>query len=148
MNNEITCLGYLIKHGELRPDPDRLQGLRDLAVPTNSKELGRLKGLFAYYAKWIQNFSEKIACIKDPSFPLSEHCVKAIELVKGEISAAVRASVDPSEVFTVESDASDTAIGAVLSQKGRPVAFLVVVLTRPSVGIARSKKKRPLVWLQ
>ena len=56
----LSTLGYLISNGVLKPDPDRLKPLLDLPVPHSIKSLRRVVGLFAYYAKWIFNFSEKI----------------------------------------------------------------------------------------
>lgn len=47
----IKLLGYSIADGNLRPDPDRLQPLINLALPQNPKEIQRLLGFFAYYAR-------------------------------------------------------------------------------------------------
>ena len=71
-NTTIKTLGYLISHGELRPDPDRLLGLKMLKTPETKKELERTKGLFAYYAKWIPGFSQKISQLSNVEFPLSK----------------------------------------------------------------------------
>jgi len=43
-------LGYLVSYQNLKPDPERLQALFDLPIPSSSKELKRVCGMFAYYA--------------------------------------------------------------------------------------------------
>ena len=141
LSQSIRTLGYLIRFGELRPDPDRLQGLRDLKIPETPKELERLKGLFAYYARWVLNFSEKITVLKDAVFPLSEECLEAIDNLKGSIVNSVRASVDPTLPFLVETDASDKAIGAILSQEDKPIAFLSRTLSQSEMGQSSVEKE-------
>ena len=46
----IKVIGYLVRDGNIRPDPERLRTLKELPLPTNVKSLGRTLGLFAYYA--------------------------------------------------------------------------------------------------
>ena len=82
-----------------------------------------LKGLFAYYAKWIPSFSEKISGLQDASFPISEVQLQIIKDLKKDILNSVQASVDPTLPFVVETDASDKAIGAILHQGEAPIAF-------------------------
>jgi len=54
----IDILGYRIPQGSIRPDPERLRPLIELPMPKSSKELKRCLRVFAYYARWIHNFSE------------------------------------------------------------------------------------------
>ena len=56
---EIDILGYRISQGSIRPDPERLRPLIELPIPKSSKELKGCLGMFAYYARWIRNFSGK-----------------------------------------------------------------------------------------
>ena len=58
--SEISLLGYTISNGCVKPDAKRFQPLIELPEPRNKKELQRLVGMLAYYAKWIPNFSEKV----------------------------------------------------------------------------------------
>ena len=55
----LRMLGYLVSYQTLKPDPERLQVLFDLPIPSSAKELKRVFGMFAYYARWITNFSQK-----------------------------------------------------------------------------------------
>ena len=56
----LNLLGYNISYGEIKPDQNRLQALLDLSPPINANKLKRVVGLFAYYARWIENFSKKL----------------------------------------------------------------------------------------
>ena len=56
----LNILGYQIKHQQISPDQDRLKPLMEIPVPSTTKELKRVRGLLAYYSKWIANFSTKI----------------------------------------------------------------------------------------
>ena len=56
----IDILGYRIGNGELQPDPERLRPLMEFPEPRSHKALQRCIGLFAYYAKWVSNYSKKI----------------------------------------------------------------------------------------
>ena len=74
-------------------------------------------GLLAHYSRWIPKFSEKIRPLAHTdSFPLSTEALQAFENLKKDISNAVVLAVDPSSPFTVETDASDHAIAATLTQ--------------------------------
>ena len=123
--SSINILGYLVGNGEIKPDPERLRPLRELPPPTNSKSLKRVLGLFAYYAKWIYQFSDKIYRLKQTtSFPLDNSVLAEFENIKKEIEQASLQSVDESIPFVVECDASEVAISATLNQGGRPIAFM------------------------
>ena len=119
----LVALGYVIENGEIKPDPERLQPLQELPIPTNAKRLKSV-GLFSYYSKWISHFSDKIApFVRCNSFPIKEDVVKAFNDLKIEIEKSAIRTVDESLPFVVETDASDIAFAAVLNQGGRPVAF-------------------------
>ncbi|XP_041360605.1 uncharacterized protein LOC121376884 [Gigantopelta aegis] len=81
--------------------------------------------MFAYYAKWIPNFSDKIQpLVSANAFPLSKTALEAFDLLKKELEGAALQSIDESRPFVVECDASEVAISATLNQGGRPVAFM------------------------
>ena len=60
---KIRLLGYEVSKQQIRPDPERLQPLRDLTPPQSKKAQERLVGMFAYYSKWIPSkvFRESIS---------------------------------------------------------------------------------------
>lgn len=126
----ISLLGYTITNNVIEPDKDRLEPLLKLPLPTNASELKRALGLFAHYAKWVKNFSAKIQpLVNNSSFPLDEGTQSCFQLLKSDIRKAALVAIDNKEILTVETDASDFAIAATLSQRGRPIAFFSRTLT-------------------
>ena len=92
--SSINILGYLVGNGIIKPDPERLRPLEQLSPPTNPKSLKRVLGLFAYYAKWIKEFSEKIKRLKEAkSFPLDDSQINDFQNLKKEIAGAALQSM-------------------------------------------------------
>jgi len=104
----------------------------ELPVPQNHRELKRCLGMFAYYARWIKNYSGKVKplAIKSVAFPLSHDAFAAFEQLRSELLNACLGCIGEREPFTVECDTSDFAIAALLNQNGRPVAFMSRTLSK------------------
>ena len=122
---KFQILRYKVGHGLIKPDPERLRPLKEFPPPTNFKLLHRVLGMFAYYAKWINCFADKIRPLADvKSFPLNAKALEAFNVLKSNLQNATLKSIDESKPFVVECDASDIAVSATLNQGGRPVAFM------------------------
>ena len=99
----IDFLGYTISNGTLRPDPERLRPLKELAVPKDLASLRRCLGLFSYYAAWIPRFSERIRPLAaSTSFPISDAAVFAFNDLRDGVERSVLQAVDDSIPFVVE----------------------------------------------
>lgn len=121
---EINMLGYSISHLNVKPDPERMEPLLKLPVPADHKTLKRTLGLFSYYSQWISKFSDKVKPLTgDVTFPLSATALSSFNQIKEEISQASLSCPNSSDILVVETDASDVALSAVLTQNGRPIAF-------------------------
>ena len=121
---KLHLLGSVIENGNIRPDPNRLKPLLELNPPTDMKSLKRILGFFSYYSKWIKDFSQKISLlVQTKSFPLTAEALKSFTNLKYDVAESVVCAIDEESPFTVESDASHSAIAATLNQLGRPVAF-------------------------
>ena len=127
----VKLLGYLVSHNSIKPDPDRIKPLLDIPAPHDDKSLRSILGLFAHYSRWVKNFSEKIHPLSHATtFPINEKEYQSFCLLKSEIAKSVLATPDLTKPFIVETDASDYAIGATLSQSHRPVAFFSRTLNK------------------
>ena len=123
---KLNILGSVICDGVIKPDPERLQPLRDMPPPHDLKSQKRVVGLFAYYCKWIKNFSDKIRPLAhNTEFPIAGDALIAFNLLTCDIEDSVICSVDESLPFQVETDASEFAIAATLSQNSRPVCVFL-----------------------
>lgn len=121
---EIQLLGYQLSKGLIKPDPERMAPLRQLPPPADPKAQQRAVGMFAYYSQWIPQFSDKInPLVKNKTFPLPPHVNRAFEQLKTALEDAMITTIDYNIPLVVETDASDVAIAATLSQNSRPVAF-------------------------
>jgi transposase InsO family protein len=125
---KISLLGHVIEGGTKRPDPERLKPLMEFSLPDTMPKLRRLIGFFAYYAKWIPDYSNKIRPLlkaQENSLPLSNDAVAtATDTLKKDISRSLLVlPIQDAGPLTIETDASGAAIGGTLSQAGRPIAF-------------------------
>ena len=113
----INLLGYCIGNGVIAPDQERLRPLQEFPPPENLKSLKRVVSMFAYYAKWIPNYSDKVKPLSQAtSFPLDVDALNAFMMLKKELGKASLHSIDESLPFVVETDASEVALSATLNQ--------------------------------
>ena len=61
--------------------------------------------------------------MQNKHYPLPEEAANALQVMKNKLAEATLQPIDEAVPFTVETDASDFAIGATLNQNDKPVAF-------------------------
>ncbi|SJL08099.1 uncharacterized protein ARMOST_11461 [Armillaria ostoyae] len=114
---ETEYLGVIISEGQVRMDPVKLAGIAEWPTPTKKKELQSFLGFMNFYRKFIRNYSKM--AFQQLKKQMAEDVILAIPNRTGR--------------FRVEADASNGAIGAILSQeqegRWRPVAFMSKALT-------------------
>ena len=123
---KLSWLGYLIEGNEIRPDPERTRALEEFPVPTTMRNLEQFLGMATYYSKFVVDFATLAAPMMEVKnskvFRWDEQLLKCFMAVKSRILSSFLAVPDYSKDFTLETDASGTAIAGVLMQDGRPVA--------------------------
>jgi len=74
---------------------------------------------------WIEKFSKRAGpLLRARHFPLTVDALKSFEDIKSGLAKVSLGAIKDNVPFEVKSDASDNAIAAILSQNGRPVAFM------------------------
>jgi hypothetical protein len=130
MKTELIYLGFVISVNELRMDPDKVEVIKNWPSPRNIFEVRSFHGLASFYRKFIRNFSGISAAMMDTVkkrhkyFHWTEEAEKSFNLLKRKITEQpVLVLPDFQKTFQVKYDASGFAIGEVLSQEDRPIAY-------------------------
>ena len=135
LKKEIKYLGHIISGESLKPDPAKLDGVRQWPVPSTLKQLRSFLGFLNYYRRFIKGFSDLARPLNDllrADVPWQWGSLQhqAFEQLKhAMLQAPVLAHPNADKPFILETDASDIAYGAVLSQeqddgKYKPLGFV------------------------
>jgi transposase InsO family protein len=122
MRRSVDFLGHVVSADGIRADPGKISAVLDWPVPNNLTELRAYLGLCSYYRRFVQNFSEIAAPLygltaKKCPFVWNDDCQQAFQDLKSKLTTApVLCMANDQDVFCLDTDASDFAIGAVLSQ--------------------------------
>ncbi|KAF9756185.1 Retrovirus-related Pol polyprotein from transposon opus, partial [Nosema granulosis] len=126
----IKFLGYEISYNSVKPSLDRAQGIMDYKSPESRKELKRFIGMINYDRHFVKGLSDLLAPLyklqsEEKKFIWTEIEEEIFNKVKKKWKEKLELFIpDMDGEFTLETDASDTGLGACLRQKDRPVAYL------------------------
>jgi hypothetical protein len=130
MKTELIYLGFVISTNKLKMDLSKVEVIKNWPSPRNVFEVRSFHGLASFYRKFIRNFSGISAVMMDTVwkrhkyFHWIEEAEKSFNLLKRKITEqSVLVFPDFQKTFQVKCDASGFAIGAVLSQDDRPIAY-------------------------
>ena len=120
--SEVKYLGHIVSREGVAADPSNVNKVSSWPVPTTAKEVQQFLGLVNYYRQFICDFAN----IAKPLHRLTEcmamfkwtdDCQAAFDKLRNQlISTPNLAFPDYTERFILDTDASDTGLGAVLSQ--------------------------------
>ena len=157
----VKFLGYVVSADGLAPQEEKVKAIQEWPLPTNMASLRGFLGLANFYRKWIYLYGDKAR-------PLVEMTCKGA-FVPGEsewtdrqlgafhtlkralVTAPVLVLPDPKRPYLVQTDASGTAMGAVLMQDQgsgfQPVCFASKTFTEAEQRYHTAERElRALVW--
>ena len=125
---EIEYLGHIVSGEGVAMDATKVQAVLEWPTPLNIKQLRGFLGLTGYYRRFIKGYAKLAApltdLLKKEAFKWTPEAETTfVQLQKVMTSAPVLALPNFQLPFILETNASDTAIGAVLHQNGHPIAF-------------------------
>lgn len=139
--DNVKFLGHMVSKDGIFMDPAKVKAIINWAAPTNLKELETFLGTCMYYKIYIKNFSEIVAPLtkltrKNEAFRWGVECKKAFEEIKKCMTTSpVLAYPVIGIPFVLDTDASNSGLGAVLSQeidgKERIIANFSRMLNKP-----------------
>ena len=119
----VSFLGYLFEGGQVRTEPHKIRAVADWPIPYSRKDLQRFLRFANVYCRFICNYSQVAA----PLTRLTSTKLLLLWSPKAEVafttlknrftSVSILIQPDPERQFVVEVDASDSGVGAVLSQR-------------------------------
>jgi hypothetical protein len=122
----VKFLGFLVDGESIRMDPDKAKAIVDWPRPKNQKEVQQILGLWNFYRNFIQGYPQIVAPITDllkgngKDFVFGgaqEAAFVKITILFTSGKTPILRHFDIDRPALIETDASDFAIGAVLSQK-------------------------------
>jgi Reverse transcriptase (RNA-dependent DNA polymerase). len=155
--NQLKYLGHLVDHRGIHTDPDKIDAIRTLKAPTNIREIRRFLGTVSWYRRFIKNFSRTARPLtqllhKKAKWKWTEEEEIAFQTLKQHlITAPVLACPDFGRPFTLQTDASEYGLGAVLTQeidhKERVIAYASRTLNNAEKNYSVTEKEcLAIIW--
>jgi hypothetical protein len=127
--SEVNYLGHIVSAEGVKVDPRKTAAVVNWPRPQGLSEMRSFLGLATYFRKFIRDFARLAQPLhwltrkKVPWFWGAMH-QQAFDAIKQALTEApCLAFPDFEQPFEVHTDASIQGLGAVLYQKGRPIAF-------------------------
>ena len=150
----VTFLGQVISRDGMSTDPEKVAKVKDWPQPRTRKELLSFLGLCSYFKKYVRDFALIAAPLfdltkKDIPFQWSSGADTAFAKLKGALCDAPVVGFprfgDDAGLFTLDCDASNDGIGAVLLQEQdgipRVIAYGSHRLSRAQRNYSTTKKE-------
>ena len=151
----ISKEGHKLTTQGLFPDPDKVRVVREFSIPSNTRQLKGFLGLAGYYRRFIPNFS-KIAkpltqlLRRNIPFVWNHRTDEAFNTLKKLLTEEPLLHYpDFTKPFVLTTDASNEALGAILSQGpigDLPVAYASRTLVNAEKNYSTTEELLAIVW--
>ena len=130
-----TFFGAIYDKNGIRPDPSKVEAIKQLPSSTNITDLQKVLGIITYLAPFIPHLSDLTKPMgyllkKESEYQWTVSHQKALKKIKDLICKEMSLTYfNPSKETSLQVDASNKGLGAVLPQEGKPIAFASKALT-------------------
>ena len=127
--HKFDYLGYHVTREGFLPIPKKVEAIQALAVPKTRKQLRQFIGMINFYRDMWQKRSGLLTPFtaltsKNVKYDWKDEHQRYFDAIKRVIGREVLfAYLDFNAPFEIHTDASKLQLGAVISQKGKPIAF-------------------------
>lgn len=157
LHQEVEFLGYVINSEGIKPNAKKIEAINLYPVPKTLRDLRGFLGMMGYYRRFVKDFA-KIAkpltnLLRGEKNPSSNRKIsfndkekQCFQKMKSLLSSSdILIYPDFNQPFILTTDASDFAIGAVLSQgelgKDKPIHFASRTLSKAEEGFSVPEKE-------
>lgn len=128
MKDQVAYLGHIISKAGVEVDKSKVENMLSWPLPKSLKSLRGFLRLSGYYKKFVKNYGliarPLTDLLKKDNSLWNDAATQAFESLKQALSdTPVLRVPDYTKDFTIETDASNAGIGAVLTQEGKPLAY-------------------------
>ena len=122
IQQEVEYLGHVITPQGLKTAQRHLRAVEEFPVPTSVSSVRQFLGLASYYRRFVKSFAMIASPLhaltkKNTRFQWTQECQHAFDILRQKlIEAPVMAYPSFDKEFILETDASVSGLGAVLSQ--------------------------------
>lgn len=143
----MKYLGTIISAEGVKPDPAKIAAISNMPIPNDKSAVRRLLGMVNFLANHIPNVSSITAPLRDlvkndVHFQWGPEQDKALNQIKSLLSdPPILQYFDPKAKSMIQADASQRGLGAVLLQRGRPIAYASRSLNTTEQNYAQIEKE-------
>ena len=135
---DANYLGYTIGRGCVKPQAGKAEAIREWPRPQTKKQVRTFVGLASYYRRFVPHFASLSAPLTDLTksrlpdrIQWTEETEKAFQGLKEALcSGPVLVTPDFTKPLVVQTDASETGVGAVLSQLQEGEEHPIIYISR------------------
>ena len=150
--NRVEYLGHIIPAAGVATDTAKTATVASWPTPSSPAHVRSILGIASYCRRFVPDFAAIAAPLsaasqKGPRFQWTPECQKAFDLLKATLTTSpVLAFPDFQRPFLLDTDASDLAIGGVLSQvndsgKEQVIAYASNTLTKAQRKYSTTRKE-------
>ena len=141
-------MGHVVTRNGIKPNPKMIECVINYPLSKNPKKIKQFLGLSGYYRKFIKDYSNFVKhmtkCLKkgtkldinDPEYLKSFRTLKML-LTNDPILAYPNVN----KQFVINTDASNFALGAVLSQNNHPIYYASRTLKQHEINYSTAEKE-------
>lgn len=158
LQKQCEFLGHIVTENGIKPNPNKIEKILSWPLPKTAKQIKGFLGLLGYYRKFIKDFAKLTKpltrCLKkDAKIIHNEEFKNCFNDCKQLLTSdPILRYPNFEKSFILETDASDFALGAVLSQKfedakEHPIAYASRTLNDTECNWSATEKElAAIVW--
>lgn len=163
--DEVEFLGFIVSSQGIKTNPKKIEAISKFPIPKTLKELRSFLGLSGYYRRFVRDYAKLAkpltSLLREEGGRISKRqsakqyitldkaALESFEKFKKSLVSqdTILAYPDFEKPFELTTDASNFALGAVLSQSNRPISFISRTLSKTEEHYATNEKEMlAIIW--